>query len=99
MELLTNRFYSPRTSVILLIMFARAFANGPLVMACLCLLCLFTWAAPAEEIVFAVRQPKGPHWYENFGHDITDENKAVLRELRPPLQTGPAKEGPHPAGR
>ena len=25
-----------------------------------------------EEIVFAVRQPKGPHWYENLGYTITD---------------------------
>jgi hypothetical protein len=31
-------------------------------------------AIPAE-VVFAVRQPKGPHWYENFGHSITDVNK------------------------
>jgi hypothetical protein len=31
----------------------------------------------AEEIVFAVRQPRGDHWYENFGHAITDENKAA----------------------
>ena len=27
-----------------------------------------------EEIVFAVRQPKGPHWYENLGYAITDVN-------------------------
>ena len=27
-----------------------------------------------EEIVFAVRQPKGPHWYENMGYAITDVN-------------------------
>lgn len=26
----------------------------------------------AEEVVFAVRQPKGPHWYENFGYAIHD---------------------------
>jgi hypothetical protein len=31
----------------------------------------------AEEIVFAARQPRGDHWYENFGHAISDENKAV----------------------
>ena len=31
--------------------------------------------APAQEVVFAVRQPKGPHWYENFGHQITDPGK------------------------
>ncbi len=58
-------------------MFARSFTNISLVQVYLCLLCLFTWAAQAEEVVFAVRQPKGPHWYENFGHDITDEKKAV----------------------
>lgn len=33
--------------------------------------------AEAEEIVFAVRQPRGDHWYENFGHAISDENKAA----------------------
>jgi len=27
-----------------------------------------------ERIVFAVRQPKGPHWYENFGYAITNVN-------------------------
>jgi cytochrome c553 len=31
----------------------------------------------AEEVVFAVRQPRGDHWYENFGHTITDGNKAA----------------------
>ena len=30
-----------------------------------------------EEIVFAVRQPKGPHWYENMGYAITDVNDKV----------------------
>src|SRR5512133_2697809 len=30
-----------------------------------------------EEVVFAVRQPRGDHWYENFGHTITDGNKAA----------------------
>jgi hypothetical protein len=30
-----------------------------------------------EEVVFAVRQPKGPHWYENFGHPVTDANKGA----------------------
>jgi hypothetical protein len=29
-------------------------------------------ANSAEDIVFAVRQPKGPHWYENFGYAIHD---------------------------
>jgi len=27
-----------------------------------------------EDVVFAVRQPKGPHWYENLGYRITDVN-------------------------
>ncbi|MHC4521461.1 MAG: hypothetical protein ACYTAS_22950, partial [Planctomycetota bacterium] len=27
-----------------------------------------------DEIVFAVRQAKGPHWYENMGYAITDVN-------------------------
>ena len=27
-----------------------------------------------KEVVFAVRQPKGPHWYENLGYAITDVN-------------------------
>jgi len=27
-----------------------------------------------EEVVFAVRQAKGPHWYENVGYKITDVN-------------------------
>lgn len=27
-----------------------------------------------EEVVFAVRQPKGPHWYENMGYTIADVN-------------------------
>ena len=39
-----------------------------------CLLFSFV-NAPAQEVVFAVRQPKGPHWYENFGHQITDVTK------------------------
>ena len=33
--------------------------------------------AAAEEVVFAVRQPKGPHWYENFGHAVTDMNRTA----------------------
>jgi hypothetical protein len=33
--------------------------------------------ASAEDIIFAVRQPKGPHWYENFGHSVVDDNKAM----------------------
>jgi hypothetical protein len=35
----------------------------------------------AEEVVFAVRQPKGPHWYENFGHFVTDENRKAYGSL------------------
>ena len=31
----------------------------------------------AEEIVLAVRQPRGDHWYENFGHGVADANSAV----------------------
>ncbi|MCP5520410.1 MAG: PD40 domain-containing protein [Verrucomicrobiales bacterium] len=31
-----------------------------------------TSAEALPEIIFAVRTPKGPHWYENFGHQITD---------------------------
>lgn len=27
--------------------------------------------ATGTEVVFAVREPKGPHWYENFGHAVT----------------------------
>ena len=34
-------------------------------------------SAVPEEIVFAVRTPKGPHWYENFGHPVTDAHKAA----------------------
>ena len=30
-----------------------------------------------EEVVFAVRQLKGPHWYENMGYAITDVNDKV----------------------
>ena len=33
--------------------------------------------AAADEVVFAVRQPKGPHWYENFGHAVTDVNRTA----------------------
>jgi hypothetical protein len=38
-------------------------------------------AALADEIIFAVRQPKGPHWYENFGHQVTDENKKLYGSM------------------
>ena len=27
-----------------------------------------------EEVIFSVRQHKGPHWYENMGYAITDVN-------------------------
>ncbi len=30
-----------------------------------------------EEVVFAIRQPKGHHWYENMGYAITDVNDKV----------------------
>lgn len=50
--------------------------------------------APADEVVFAVRQPKGPHWYENFGHTVTDVNRTAYgaggRLCRLNLQTGQA---------
>ena len=29
---------------------------------------------PVEEVIFAVRQHKGSHWYENMGYAITDVN-------------------------
>ncbi len=36
-----------------------------------------------EEVVFAVREPKGPHWYENFGYDVRDTgNKSYGRQGR-----------------
>ena len=38
---------------------------------------LFAVSVAAEEVVFAVRQPKGPHWYENFGHTVTAEDRAA----------------------
>ncbi|MBI4623574.1 MAG: hypothetical protein HY736_10200 [Verrucomicrobia bacterium] len=48
--------------------------------------------AAAEEVVFAVRQPKGPHWYENFGHAVTDVNRTAYgaggRLCKLDLQTG-----------
>jgi len=35
-------------------------------------------ADPAvDEVIFAVRQPKGPHWYENMGYAIMDVNDKV----------------------
>jgi hypothetical protein len=36
-----------------------------------------------EEIVFAVRQPKGPHWYESIGYAITDMNDKVYGSAVP----------------
>lgn len=51
-------------------------------MGSLSLLILISWAwgfascqPSAEEVVFAVRQPKGPHWYENFGYAIHDPQR------------------------
>ena len=29
----------------------------------------------AAEVVFAVRQPRGDHWYENFGDGVSDEHR------------------------
>ncbi|MBI5388492.1 MAG: PD40 domain-containing protein [Verrucomicrobia bacterium] len=52
-----------------------ALKNGGRLPAVFCFLLLSWSTAVAEEVVFAVRQPKGPHWYENFGHQITDVNK------------------------
>jgi len=52
------------------------------------------WSTSPEdlEIVFAVRTPRGPHWYENFGHEITDTNKTCYgrggRLCKLNLQTG-----------
>ena len=48
-------------------------------LSCAVLLSLLpsAWSALPKEIVFAVRTPKGPHWYENFGHPVTDANKAA----------------------
>jgi len=43
--------------------------------------------AMAEEVIFAVRQPKGPHWYENFGHTVTDVNRILAgKSLRLPTE-------------
>jgi hypothetical protein len=48
--------------------------------------------AANDEVVFAVRQPRGPHWYENFGHAVTDVNRTAFgaggRLCRLDLQTG-----------
>jgi len=35
-----------------------------------------------EEIIFAVRQPQGPHWYENLGSAITDVNDKAYGSRR-----------------
>jgi hypothetical protein len=52
-------------------------------------------AASAEDIVFAVRQPKGPHWYENFGYAIHDVGRKAYgaggRLCRLNLETGEVK--------
>jgi hypothetical protein len=39
------------------------------------LLSCASFSLRAQEVVFAVRQPKGPHWYENFGYQVTDLQK------------------------
>ncbi len=45
-----------------------------------------------DEVVFAVRQPRGPHWYENFGHAVTDVNRTAYgsggRLCKLDLETG-----------
>lgn len=45
-----------------------------------------------EEVIFAVRQPRGPHWYENFGHAITAPDRPAYgaggRLCRLDLDTG-----------
>jgi len=47
--------------------------------AALC--CLWdAWKVIAVEVVFAVRQAKGPHWYENFGYQVTDPRKTCYGE-------------------
>jgi hypothetical protein len=38
---------------------------------------MFHGVLRGEEIVFAVREPKGPHWYENFGHAVTDTSRTA----------------------
>ncbi len=49
------------------------------------LVLLVSWyglaGSSAAEIVFAVRQPMGPHWYENFGHSIVDPDKKIYGSL------------------
>lgn len=49
------------------------------ILVALCLsLAIPTRGGPAiEEVIFAVRQHKGPHWYENIGYAITDVNNKV----------------------
>src|SRR3954470_9134595 len=56
----------------------RALRTVPLLFT---LFCCFVSRSSALEIVFAVREPKGPHWYENFGHSITGADKAVYGSL------------------
>ena len=55
-------------------------------------LALLPSSAQGEEIVFALRQPKGPHWYENFGHAVTDIHRTAYgaggRLCRVNLDTG-----------
>ncbi|MBI4661720.1 MAG: hypothetical protein HY735_23095 [Verrucomicrobia bacterium] len=49
--------------------------NSGSVLAFFCCLVCSSSDVLSEEVIFAVRQPKGPHWYENFGHQITDIHK------------------------
>jgi hypothetical protein len=34
-----------------------------------------------DEIVFAVREPKGPHWYENFGYAVNSADEKMYGTL------------------
>lgn len=60
------------------------FRRRPVSLALLLYPVLLTVTAPASaqnqpvsEVIFAVRQPKGPHWYENLGYAIYDVNKKL----------------------
>ena len=50
-------------------------ALPPLVLMVIPCLLLCSVRGGADEVIFAVRQPKGPHWYENFGYQITDPTR------------------------
>jgi hypothetical protein len=34
-----------------------------------------------EEVIFAVREPKGPHWYENFGYFVNSSAQKAYGKL------------------